>query len=128
MGMYTELIFKAEIRGDIPNEVRAVLHHLFNDGEAPTTLPDHEFFKCDRWGMVGKCSSFYHVPFALSRYTDGYIFSRSDLKDYDDEIRKFVDWVMPYIRAEEGACIGWSWYEEADLPTLLFFHDAGGGA
>jgi transposase InsO family protein len=42
------------------------------------------------------------------------------LKNYDNEIKHFIDWLTPYIDQEDGECIGWSWYEEDDKPTLLF--------
>ena len=78
--------------------------------------------------MVGQCSSFYHIPFATSRYANpnspekkgGYVFSRSDLKNYGGEIAKFLDWVDPYVDELPGKCIGWTWYEEEDQPTLIF--------
>jgi hypothetical protein len=128
MGMYTELVLKCSIRDDVPADVRAVLNHLFNGADMPKALPGHAFFECPRWDFIGKGSSFYHTPFALSKYSDGFeddgrrgghIFSRSDLKDYNDEIKHFTDWLMPYIDEPDGMCIGWSWYEEEDVPTLL---------
>ena len=125
MGMYTELVLKAQVRSDIPFEVEAILQNLFNGEEMPSVLPDHPFFSCPRWTMIGSYSSYYHTPFSLSRYADGYIFSRSDLKNYSDEIEKFIDWITPYLNIYgESNCIGWKWYEEADAPTLLFVnHD-----
>lgn len=129
MGMYTELVLKCGIRDDVPSDVRAVLKHLFMQDEEPETLPDHAFFKCPRWMMIGQCSSFYHHPRAMSDYwtghsdkdeQGGYLFSRSDLKNYDDEINLFIDWLRPYIDEEDEQCIGWSWYEEDCQPTLIF--------
>lgn len=119
MGMYTELILKTEVKPDIPDEAEQVLQLLFNDGPGPTTLPDHPFFKSERWQMIGACSSYYHIPWSTSRYAEGYIFSRSDLKNYDSEISKFLDWVRPYLDTLPGDCIGWSWYEEDLKPKLL---------
>ena len=129
MGMYTEWVLKCEVRDDVPADVRAVLNFLFNGADEPSRVPRHAFFSCPRWRMIGSCSSFYHTPFALSKYSDGleddgsrggYIFSRSDLKNYDEEIEQFLDWLMPYLDHETGACIGWTWYEEHEQPTLLF--------
>lgn len=126
MGMYTELVLKCSIRDDAPAKVSAVLTFLFKEGKEPAVLPDHEFFKCPRWTGIGSNSSFYHHPKALSSYftfdgeRGGYLFSRSDLKNYDGEIGHFIDWLMPYIDEEEGFCIGWEWYEEDNQPTLLF--------
>lgn len=125
MGMYTELILKVRVKDDIPFEVEAILQFLFNRENQPNDLPDHPFFKCQRWPLIGNCSSFYHTPFSLSKYTEGYIFSKSDLKNYDGEIEKFINWITPYLELyAESNCIGWKWYEEADTPTLLFVnHD-----
>ena len=128
MGMYTELVFKASIREDVPDDVDAVLDFLFNTSLRPTQVPDHPFFQCDRWQMIGRCSSFSHTPFALSQYADpnrpdakgGYVFSRSDLKNYDHEVQHFLDWIDPYIDELSGTCIGWTWYEDEDAPTLVF--------
>lgn len=131
MGMYTELVLKCQIKDDAPSEVKEVLKHLFKEsGKADVLqLPDHKFFKCPRWDLIGQCSSFYHHPKALSDYwtghgnddnRGGYLFSRSDLKNYDREIENFLDWLMPYIDEYEGQCIGWQWYEEDDEPTLLY--------
>ena len=131
MGMYTELVLKCEIKENVPENVHNILSYLFNQADGfdnPPPQPDHAFFLCERWRMLGQCSSFYHVPFALSKYSTGfsdgraggYIFSRSDLKNYDNEIKHFIDWLTPYIDQEDGECIGWSWYEEDDRPTLLF--------
>lgn len=120
MGMYTELVLKCEVVDDLPESVKAVLEFLFNGGKEPAEIPAHDFFKCGRWRMIGKCSSYYHTPFALSRFSDGHIFSRSDLKNYDNEIEKFLAWVRPYLDVSEWQdVIGWTWYEKAEEPTLI---------
>jgi len=119
MGMYTELVFKAEVKKGIPPDVEAVLQYLFNDGAEPAGLDD-PFFRCERWMVIGHCSSYYHVPWNTSKYAEHYIFSRSDLKNYDGEIALFLDWVRPYLDEWPEKCIGWIWYEEEDEPTLIY--------
>jgi hypothetical protein len=119
MGMYTELIIKADVKNNLPDDVEQVLQYLFNGGDEPDSLPDHLFFRCERWPMVGQCSSYYHTPWATSKYSEGYLFSRSDLKNYGDEISLFIDWIKPYLDVYEGQCIGWRWYEEDDVPVLI---------
>ncbi|HMP91126.1 MAG TPA: hypothetical protein PJ991_13060 [Kiritimatiellia bacterium] len=129
MGMYTELVLKCEVRDNIEDNVRAVLEFLFNDGPEPKETPDHEFFSCDRWQMIGRCSSYYHVPFALSKYSEGHIFSRSDLKNYDNEIEKFISWIRPYLDLGRGSSvIGWSWCEEDESPTFIHANTNRSGA
>ncbi len=125
MGMYTEAIFKFELTSP-PDNVRNVIEYLFGDREkVPGDLPDHDFFKCPRWEQVGSMSSFYHTPFALSqvwspewKHQDMYVFSRFDMKNYNNEIQKFLHWIAPYISSCEDV-IGWYWYEESEEPSLL---------
>lgn len=129
MGMYTELYLSVALKKDVPKNVVEIIEHLF--GERPTDpldLPNHDFFKCSRWMMIGRCCSFYFTPMPTSRlYFDKgntdqyYITTRSDLKNYDGEIGKFLDWVMPYIEAYEGNHLGHHRYEEDDQPTLIFY-------
>lgn len=123
MGMYTELVLKVRLTEDTP---RDILNHMFGDGPEPVTLPDHDFFKSHRWSFIGKSSSFYHHPEPTSSFpkfdytSSDYLFSRSDLKNYGNEIALFMDWLQPYIDAEPGYCVGWEWYEEDNAPTLLY--------
>jgi hypothetical protein len=121
MGMYTELVMNFELKNSTSKEVVDILSFLFNDSERPDILPDHEFFKCDTWDFIGNGCSHYFTPFSLSRFKGGHISTRSDLKNYDREIEKFIDWVMPYIKACEGDFLGYSRYEEDREPTLIFF-------
>lgn len=125
MGMYTELVLKCRIKENSPDSVKAVINHLFCSADAPETLPEHPFFGLTRWHCIGGMSSFYHHPEVVNSvpkfdFTDSnYIFSRSDIKNYDGEIEAFIDWIKPYLENEEGECIGWSWYEEDLQPTLI---------
>lgn len=126
MGMYTELVLNLTVKASIPADALTVLRHLANGDEAPVALPDHPFFRCDRWSMVMRCSSHYFIPFALSRLEspeyvkDHYLSTRSDLKNYSDEIDLFVDWLAPYMDALPGSFLGYKRYEEDDDPTLLY--------
>ena len=125
MGMYTELVLKCTINSDAPQMVKDVLNHLFAGSRMPDVIPDHDFFKCSRWSLIGRGSSFYHHPKVVNSvpnfdFTDCfYIFSRSDIKNYDGEIAKFSDWITPYVDGCGDVCIGWSWYEEDEKPELI---------
>lgn len=120
MGMYTELVLKCSIKKDCPQQVVDILNKLFNGAEYSGELPKHPFFSCERWDHVGSSHSFYHIPWHDSKYEKDYIFSRCDLKNYEDEIENFLDWVRPYIYEPSGTCIGWKWYETDGEPTLLY--------
>ena len=81
--MYTELVLKCEIKKDTPVEARCILEFLFGTGDdipKEIIIPNHPFFKCERWSTIGRCSSYYHTPFPLSEFKEDYIFSRSDFK------------------------------------------------
>lgn len=122
MGMYTELLLKCSIKPEAVNN--PILRFLFAGGPEPDRedIPHHPLFMCDRWKHIGSCSSHYHHPKAMSDINEnGYLFSRSDLKNYDDEINKFLDWFWPFVEESPGQCIGWTWYEEEDVPTLIIY-------
>lgn len=123
MGMYTEIYICSELKEETPIDI---FKYLFSDGKEPDILPEHPFFKCDRWRIIGKCSSHYHVPYSTNdlRYDETakqyFLVSRSDLKNYDYEIEQFFDWAMPFFRKYEGGFIGYSRYKESDEPRLYF--------
>lgn len=125
MGMYTEVLVKTSLREDLPKETLAVLDYMFGHkhGAQPEVLPDHPFFQLPRWDAIGKCSSYYHHPQAVNSIvkceSGWYIFSRSDFKNYSGEVEAFFDWFAPLTDVPEGQCIGYSWYEEDKIPTLI---------
>lgn len=132
MGMYTELLIKVDIFRDLPENVKFILNFLFNPESendiwdknmnirSDIDIPDHKFFKSERWTQIGRCNSFYHIPACCNHYEEGYLFSRSDLKNYDNEIEYFLDWINPYIDLPEGRFIGWIWYEEFKKPEFIY--------
>lgn len=127
MGMYTEIFMRAELKEDVPEAVLNILRYLLNgDGESLGAIPSHPFFQCDRWLHIGTSDSAY-FPFepnsALRRSTwhPGFEISvHANLKNYDQEIDKFFDWIDPYVRAAEGEFLGYSLYEEGNEPILYF--------
>ena len=69
--------------------------------------------------------SFYHHPASVNswvkangREDDIHLFARNDLKNYDDEIEKFFDWLNTLNFGCEGDFIGYSLYEEENTPTI----------
>lgn len=130
MGMYTELFVEGTLKAGTPPDVVAIIDFLFGNGDridgVPSAWPDHEFFQCSRWTMLGVSNSFYHVPMSLSGvhtpHTGQLSFvSRSDLKNYDGEIEKFIDWVRPYCELLRG----WHMYEEDHTPTVFTHEEFG---
>lgn len=130
MGMYTEINFRATLKKDTPEEVLGILEHIAKTFSVtqPTTLPDHEFFKCPRWNRLSGASAYFPSiqRSALVRahpsrtWEDTEVAIHGNLKDYDGEIEKFFDWIDPYIDAPQGIYLGYSLYEENQ------FEDEGG--
>lgn len=128
MGMYTELVLKCDLIRDLPDDVVNILIFLFDmrnteiqDANMLVT-PDHAFFKTVRWRMIGRCSSVYHIPetFSYFKKENRYLFTRCDLKNYDNEIDLFMQWLDPYLDHNPGEFLGWVWYEEYDSPTFIY--------
>ena len=133
MGMYTEILFRAEM---VPNwaedpKVKLALRtlsledHVYLEDEHRNLLPDHELFDCDRWQSLSWCSSYYFPQGNHNEWVrdsqGGYYWSfRANLKNYSDEIDKFFDWIDPYIYETEGTFLGYSLYEQEEIPTPRF--------
>jgi len=141
MGMYTEIVVKIEInKVNVGEQAFSILEAMFNPNSCidldELELPNHSFFRCDRWQLIGNSSSFYHHPHVvgdwyypryetLSNDTDIYIFSRSDLKNYNSEIEQFFDWLdCLMLNNSNGDFIGYSLYEEETTPTIFRYRDA----
>lgn len=129
MGMYTELYLSCSLRADMPNRVLNVLEHLFCDEPlSGAELPNHPFFATDRWTHIGNSSSYYFVPAVVKHFernsigTEYCLIFRCDLKNYDDEIVKFLSWLFPYLDNDITSYrhIGHFRYEENLVPTLIF--------
>lgn len=138
MGMYTELNISLELKQDVPQEVINILMYMTTGewpaGVQPTSdvnltkeeLPDHPLFATDtRWRFMLRGNSYYFdmTPQHVLRYdaiSEACILSvRSNFKNYDDEINKFLNWIEPYT--ETKGFIGYSRYEESDNPVLIHF-------
>ena len=124
MGTYTEIFFRAEVDA----EAHGVLERM---AEGYSWLhdsgwPDHPLFSTDRFLSLMACGSYYfpganHLEFEKRTYDEGVCVSfRANLKNYGSEIEKFFDWVAPHVLDGEGTFLGYSLYEEADVPRLYF--------
>lgn len=125
MGMYTEINCRICLDENVPEGVVKVLKYMVGDVEdiSDEELPEHDLFKTPRWDTMLRSSSFYHIPksnmelFYSDIGSNWYLIGRSDLKNYDDEIEMFFDWIKPYCEFSEEM-IGYSLYEEFNEPTI----------
>lgn len=127
MGMYTQLVMGVNVKGDAPKEVIEVLEYMLNHemGEQPKVeLPSHPLFQSGRWRYMLMCDSYYFDGQTVSKMDwdeigkEWNLSIRCNLKNYDNEIENFCDWINPYISTE--GFIGYKQYEEADDPTLIY--------
>lgn len=128
MGMYTELHFNAELKDDVPEDVMDTLRFMVGlESEPPLNTPDHPLFSTYRWDFMLECDSYYFPASTRSELVyaepndDYYLCIRCNLKNYDKEIQKFIDWITPYVDSAEGECLGYYRYEECDQPTIIYY-------
>lgn len=124
MGMYTELFISTRIK-DV-SEVVEGLRLMLGETQWTGPLPKHPLFSTPRWRSMLVCSSYYFVPRSIHKLEHdtigGYwvLISRSDFKNYDNEINLFIDWIRPYLDVSIGEMIGYHRYEECDEPTIIY--------
>ncbi len=125
--MYTLISFTANLKKETPENIIKLLEEMKNNslhGDYKD-LPEHCFFKTERWKMFFTSDSYYFSDktncfFYKDRITDSWFLEfKSNLKNYDEEIDKFIDWITPFINEPEGSFIGYKMYEEDKMPTLL---------
>jgi len=130
MGDYTELVFAVELKEDTPPDVIAILTHMVNGTTEGIETPNHPFFKTDRWMSLFLCDSYYfpgntHSDFRYDTIAAAYFLTvRSNIKNYGQEIEKFLSWLAPYVLPHEkaGGFAGYTRFEYDTTPTLIIFH------
>jgi hypothetical protein len=125
MGMYTEIYINVDLKKDTPDDVIGVLKamcHMLPDQECSDVLADYP----DRWICLFSNMSYY-TPFTNCRFLEfddiskkWSLLGKGDIKNYNMEIEKFFEWIMPYVDGYPGDFIGYSRYEEDQKPTLMF--------
>lgn len=125
MGMYTALVLDARLKSDTPEPVLKVLEFMVHDGHyskpALPVLPIHPLFQTDRWvWMLNGSSAYFPLERKAQLFEPFYggwekpaplmLSVGFSIKNYDDEIGKFLDWLAPYV--QHG--VGFTQYEEEE--------------
>lgn len=133
MGMYTELHFNCRLKRNVPPNVIEILEYMLHKRNDKPALPDHDLFSTGRWEhmLLSDSAYFYADTHSTLRVDEGFnerhvLCIRCNLKNYEGEIEKFVDWIMPYLSTTPDNFLGFSRYEETEQPTLLFATEAVG--
>ena len=135
MGMYTEVFFRAVLRDDTPAEIIDLISKWIEGVEGDpleADLPDHPLFSCARWRVLPIMNSDYHLSggATLARLPWGthLVFTfHSSIKNYGGEAEKFFDWISPYTKGHGGEFLGYTLYEEDDVPILFVRNETPGG-
>lgn len=122
MGMYTEIFVNVDLRTDTPPDIIATLKAMCaKDADSPL-LKD----KPSRWSYLFSDGSCYTPKTECRKltYSDTgkhwSLIAKGDIKNYEDEIETFFEWLMPHIDGEAGEFIGYSRHEENLTPELFY--------
>ena len=129
MGMYTELIFGAVLKKDTPSEVIETLKYMLGEiEEKPNNFPLHNG-RCE-WLFQGG-SYYFAVNNSVNKmWLDDidkryHISTRSNIKNYANEIETFLEWIKPFIEGGSGnrEMYAITMYEDSELPNIYYLHD-----
>jgi len=126
MGMYTELNIGVSLRSDTPlNVINIIEYMLSDDNMKMCDMPfDHPLFSTERWHFMLLCGSYYFDGQPDSHMVRDDIDHeykcnvRCNLKNYDNEIELFLDFIRPYLVTR--GFLGYKRYEEDGEPTLIY--------
>ena len=130
MGMYTEIIFGAGLKRNLSEEIVDIIKRMIS-GEAYKDVPNHPYFKSERSWLLCSGGSYYFPGTIEPKFwydnisKQWYLHFRTNIKNYDSEIEKFLDWIKPYI---EDGCGRKNFYaivtyEEDDEPTIYYLDE-----
>jgi hypothetical protein len=126
MGMYTEFRVCCRLKRDTPSSVIEILKWLSKGDQIlgePPPLPAHPLFECERWPSLFTMGSAYfddRPSSAVVKFGENWhVLTVANLKNYSDEIGKFIDWLSPFVDAAPGEVWARHRYEEFDDETLV---------
>ena len=128
MGMYTELIFGAELKKETPSSVIEALKYMLGDREdKPEDFPLSDG-RCE-WLFQG-ASYYFGISSPVNRFTfdsmcgTWQLSTRSNIKNYGGEIEEFLAWIKPHIESGSGIkdMYALAIYEESEEPTLYYLN------
>lgn len=125
MGMYTELYIACQLKEDTPD---TIIHDLKILQNIHSTNEFKSFPLVDSRYILRCCSAYFpgapisHLSFDNMGYWE--FVNLSNLKNYTQQIQKFLAWLLPYIK-NRSKHIGHIRHEENDLPTYLYINKDG---
>lgn len=131
MGTYTEIIFGAELKKETPKEIILVIQKMTEAEELGNDAPFHPFFDSSSPWLLTSGGSYYFPGIVKPHfwYDDisecWYLHFRTNIKNYDGGIEKFLDWIKPYIDGGSGkrGMYAIVTHEYADEPTIYYLKE-----
>ena len=132
MGTYTELVLSFELKKDTPKIIINTLKYMIKNGD------NYHLDNLDMWflnddnrckWMLRSSSYYFAYPASLSdidynEITKTHSVSiRCSFKNYYNEIDLFLKWITPHINPYGHNFLGYSLYEEANEPKLIYLSD-----
>lgn len=126
--MYTEIIFGAGLKKELPETVVSAIKKLVAGEDLGETAPDHSFFKSERPWLLRSAGSYCFTGTVEPKFwfdeiaNQWFLHFRTNIKNYDSEIEKFIDWIKPHIGQGVGERNFFAvvTYEEASEPTIYY--------
>ena len=128
--MYTELIFGASLKEDTPKKVIGILKYMVGDyTEEPK---DYPFPEDSRHSWMLRSGSYYfgvNQGSSSLRYDEikksWVLNTRSNIKNYENEIESFLVWIKPWISQGSGCRDMYAIviYEEQEEPELFYLDE-----
>jgi hypothetical protein len=125
MGMYTEIYVNVDLKKDTPDNIIKVLKaicEMLPDQECSEVLVDYP----PRWECLFSNMSYY-TPSTSCKFLEfdeitqrWSLLGKGDIKNYEGEIKKFFEWIIPYVDGCSEDFIGYHRHEEDREPTLIF--------
>ena len=128
MGMYTEVIFGAGLKEGLPETIVSAIKKMIAGEDLGESAPDHPFFRAERTWLLRSSGSHYFPGTVEPKFwfddiaNQWCLYFRTNIKNYDSEIEKFLDWIKPYIKDGVGERNFYAvvTYEEASEPTIFY--------
>lgn len=119
-------MFVAATIQDIEEVVNVLKFMVDSETYPEPAHPSHPFFQTSRWSWMFRSNSFYFVPRSIQLFerddisNNWVLIVRCDLKNYENEIEKFIDWITPYVDMGPDQMFAYSRYEETKEPTIYY--------
>jgi hypothetical protein len=130
MGMFTELFLTCDIKKDAEERVIRWLKAQVDDREIEVIrnlCPEELIGTNFEFGLLGGSYYFYGQPFLVFEYDHisqtYHLTLLTNIKNYSDEIRLFLDVISINLSAYDGEFIGYERYEENAVPDLLIYNN-----